>query len=147
MCIYLNYLKPLFYASNLTISDTYFVPCFSNLFVISLVILFWFSNLFPWVWSFLFHNIPVSSFYLCLNIDLVFLLRCSVSRSICEKSSLRHVSSRVRWWFGGFFGGFLDVLDSMLLLWLWKKVLPNWIETKKLPNIMLRDLYIFILIS
>lgn len=146
MCIYLNYLKPLFYASNLTISDTYFVPCFSNLFVISLVILFWFSNLFPWVWSFLFHNIPVSSFYLCLNIDLVFLLRCSVSRSNSEKSSLRHVSSRVRCWFGGFFGGVLDVLDSMLLLWSWKKS-PTQLNWKKKAPHMLRDLYIFILIS
>lgn len=138
MSMYLNYFKPLFYAGNLTISGIYFVPCFSNIFVIPLVILFWFSNLFPWACSFLLHNILVSKFYLWLNIDLVFLLRCSVSRSICEKSSLTHVSLRIRCWVLFCFVGCLGQYASSLIT---KKSPPQLNCDKKAPNYVETPVY------
>ena len=83
----------LFYANNLIIGGTYSATCFSNLFI-SLMILLRFFNLFPEVFNFLSHNILALSFYLWPDIGLEFLLRCSVSMSICEKSFLRHISLR-----------------------------------------------------
>ena len=132
--MYPNYLKSLFYARNLIIGGTYSATCFSNLFI-SLMILLRFFNLFPEVFNFLSHNILALSFYLCPDIGLAFLLRCSVSISICEKSFLRHISLRFV-----FVCVFVLWTVCILLFWWWKKISQlNW---NKKPKIMWRHLHI-----